>query len=79
MIQATIKLTSTFADDTTRDLEIGPLAVSAATADDIRTRIKNFNPATIQGLYLSDGGATCTGITAASITVTNRTEIALNN
>lgn len=78
MSKATIKLTTAFADETTRDLEIGPLAVSAAGASTIKARVKAFNPADVAGLYISDGGATCTAITAASIIVTDEREINLN-
>lgn len=78
MSQATIKLTTAFADKTTRDLEFGPLAVSAVGASAIRAKVKAFNPADVAGIYISDGGATCTAITAASIIVTNETEINLN-
>lgn len=78
MSKATIKLTTAFADETTRDLEIGPLAVSAAGASTIKARVKAFNPADVAGFYVSDGGATCTAITAASIIVTDEREINLN-
>ncbi len=78
MSKAVIKLTNAFADKTTRDLEIGPLAVSAAGASAIKARVKAFNPADVAGLYISDGGATCTAITAASIIVTDEREINLN-
>lgn len=78
MAKATLKLTTAFADETTRDLEIGPLAVTAAEKETIRTRVKSFDPATVSGIYISDGGANCTGISAASIIVTNETEINLN-
>ena len=78
MSKAAVKLTMAFADKTTRDLEISPLDVSAADASTIKARVKAFNPADIAGIYISDGGATCTGITAASITVTNEREINLN-
>lgn len=78
MSKAVIKLTTAFADNTTRDLEIGPLAVEAAGASTIRTRVQAFNPADVAGLYVSDGGSSCTAITAASITITNETEINLN-
>ena len=78
MSQAIVKITTAFADKTTRDLEFGPLAVSAAGASDIRTRVKAFNPADVANFYVSDGGSSCTAITAASIIVTNETEINLN-
>lgn len=79
MAKATISITTAFADETTRVLEFGPLATTAAGVETIRNRVKNFDPTDVQGLYLSDGGATCTGITAAEITVTNETEINLND
>ena len=78
MSKAIIKLTTAFADETTRDIEIGPLAVSAAAANTIRTRVKAFNPNDVAGVYVSDGGASCTAITAASIITTDETEINLN-
>ena len=79
MSKATLKLTTSFADETKRDLEFGPLSVSAADIETIRTRVKNFDPADVQGIYLSNEGSTCTGITAAHIVVTNETEINLND
>lgn len=78
MSKATIKLTTAFADETTRDIEIGPLAVSAAGASTIKARVKAFNPADVANFYVSDSGSSCTAITAASIIVTNETEINLN-
>ena len=78
MSQAVVKLTTAFADKTTRDLEFGPLAVEAAGASTIKERVKAFDPADVAGVYISDGGASCTAITAASIIVTNETEINLN-
>ncbi len=79
MAKATLKITTGFADETKRDLEIGPLAVSAADIETIRTRVKNFDPSAVQGIYLSDEGSTCTGITAAHVIVTNEREINLND
>lgn len=78
MSQAIIKLTPAFADGTTRDLEIGPLATDTAVANTVRQRVKAFNPSDVANVYVSDGGASCTGITAASILVTDETEINLN-
>ena len=78
MSKSYIKLTTKFADDTTRDLEFGPLATSAAVPATIKTRVKAFDPADVAGIYISDGGSSCTAITAASIITTNETEINLN-
>lgn len=75
MSKAYIKLTTAFADETKRDLEFGPLAVEAAGPSTIKERVKAFNPADVANLYVSDGGASCTAITAASITVTDEREI----
>ena len=79
---ATIKLTTAFADETTRTVEIGPFA-STATAinpQQLRGNIRTFNAdiSNIASLYLSDSGASCTGITAASIIATTENEINLN-
>ena len=78
MAKSTIKLTTDFADDTKRDLEFGPLEPSAAVANTIRARVQAFNPADVAGVYISDGGASCTGISAASIITTDEREINLN-
>ena len=79
MAKATVKITTSFADETKRDLEFGPLAVTAADIETIRSRVQGFDPATVQGIYLSDEGSTCTGITAAHVIVSNETEINLND
>ena len=80
---AIIKLTSTFADESTRVLELGPFDASATsvTASNLRANVRTFNAdiANIANLYLSDGGASCEGITAASIIVSTENEINLNS
>ena len=78
MSKAVVKLTTAFADKTTRDLEFGPLNPVTATPATIKERVKAFDPADVAGVYVSDGGASCTAITAASLIVTNETEINLN-
>lgn len=75
---AEVKVVTAFADDSTRDLKFGPFTASDTLASAIKTRVKAFNPATVQNLYLSDGGATCTRIAAASVTETEVEEINLN-
>lgn len=74
-----LKLTFNFADETARNLTLGSFAT--LTANDVRTRVKNFNNniASYGDLYLSDGGATCSGVTAATIVSTTETEINLND
>lgn len=75
-----IKLTNSFADDTTRSLEIGPLASDSAAVTNVKTNINavNQNLSDIEDLYLSDSGAKFTGITAASVVTSSEREINLN-
>ena len=79
---AFIKLTSSFADETNRVLELGPFDTTATnvTPQQVRANVRTFNTniANIANLYLSDEGASCTGITAASIIVSRENEINLN-
>lgn len=79
---ATIKLTSSFADESNRVLEIGPFDTTATnvTPQQVRANVRTFNAnlSNIDSLYLSDAGASCTGITAASIIVSRENEINLN-
>ena len=44
----------------------------------LRTNVKAFDPAAIAGIYISEAGATCTGITAASVFEVEESEINLN-
>lgn len=74
---STIKMNFGFADDTNRSIELGPFAPTAAAVTNAKTNIKAFDPNEVQGLYISEGGASCTGITAASVTTINETEINL--
>lgn len=74
---AVIKMQMAFADDTNRAIELGPFAPTAAAVTNAKTNIKAFDPDDVAGLYLSEGGATCTGVAAASLTVTEKTEINL--
>ena len=75
-----IKLTNSFADDTTRSLEIGPLASDSAAVTNVKTNINtvNQNLSDIEDLYLSESGAKFTGITAASVVTSSEREINLN-
>lgn len=79
---ATLKFTSTFADESTREVELGPFDANATVVNpqQVRANVRTFNAdiANIANLYLSDSGASCTGITAASIYVTTENEINLN-
>lgn len=75
---AEIKITTGFADNTTRSLALGPFAVNAAAIANAKTNIKAFNPETVKNIYLSDSGATCTGIAAGTVVVVEEEEINLN-
>lgn len=69
----TIKITNAFADDTTRQIEFSGIDPESAAFTGAKARIKAFDPSTIASVYLSDGGASYTGITAATLTeVTER-------
>ena len=79
--QATIKLTTAFADETKREVEIGPFATTAAAITNAKTNIATFNSniSNLAGLYLSDGGANCIGITDAEVIVKSETVYNLND
>ena len=79
--QATIKLTTAFADSDTRVVEIGPFATTAAAVTNAKTNIATFNEniSDLAGLYISDGGANCTGITDAEVIVKSETVYNLND
>ena len=79
--QATIKLTTAFADSETRVVEIGPFATTAAAVTNAKTNIATFNEniSDLAGLYISDGGANCTGITDAEVIVKSETVYNLND
>lgn len=75
---AKFKIVNSFSDDSTRDLEFGPFAAGAINSETLRTNVKTFDVDAIKNLYLSDEGASFTGITSATIVETNETEINLN-
>ena len=78
-----VKLTSMFADETTRNIEFVGFDSDAAvmTASTLKARINNLNTDTgaFAAYYLSDDGASFTGITGATIVIDNETEIALKD
>jgi len=77
-----IKLTLGYADDSTRNLNIGPYATNASVLAGAKAAVINFNTNeinSIQSLLLSDDGASCTGIVDAHIITVNETEINLND
>ena len=81
MAQATMKLTTSFADSDTRVVELGPFDPNSDAITNAKTNIATFNTnvGSLSGLYISDGGANCTGITAAEIIVKNETVYNLND
>ena len=80
MAVATVKLTTAFADETERVVEMGPFDVTVMTASVLRANVRTFNAdiADIENLYISEGGAKCTGITGAKLITTVENEINLN-
>ena len=74
---STLKIRASFTDETSRDHEFGPFATDAAAITNIKNNIKTFNNniSELEGLYISDVGASCIGITAASIITSTETEI----
>jgi|GEM_PF-1398351 len=81
MAESIIKVRVSYADEATRDLEFGPFAPTQAAVVNLKTNIAAVNEdvATWGANYLSDGGATATGITKAQIITTNETVINLND
>lgn len=75
---AKIKMQMSFADDTTMDVEISPLDPTSTAITNAKTNIKAFDPASVQGVLISEGGATCTGIAAATVTKVTETDINLH-
>ena len=75
----TIKITNSFADDSTRSIEFSGIDPNSAAFTGAKARIKAFDPTPIANLYVSDGGASYTGITAATLVETTETEFNLND
>lgn len=77
-----IKIVNSFADDTTRDIEFSGFDSDCAvlTPNTLRQRIKDLNSDTsaFDAFYISDSGASCVGITAASIYKVTETDINLH-
>ncbi len=71
-----IKLENSFADGTTRKMELGNFEDGVKTPVIVKAAINNINEHTadIANLYLSEGGASFTGITYAEIVQKNITE-----
>lgn len=64
-----LKIENSFADGTKRKLELGNFADSVITPTKMHAAINNINANTadIANIYLSEGGASFTGITYAEI------------
>ena len=75
---AKIKMQMSFADDTTRDIEISPLDPTSAAVTNAKTNIKALDVADFGGKYISEGGATCTGVAAATVVKVTETDINLH-
>lgn len=71
-----LKIKNAFADESSRDMKF---AINPETSlETLRTNVKAFDPAAIAGIYISEGGATCTGIAAATVLEVEENEINLN-
>lgn len=67
-----------FADDTSRVVTFEPYNASSLAVAGFKQRVKNFNstiPSSFQSTFLSNDGASCTGIISASVTSTEKTVI----
>lgn len=77
-----IKIVGTFGDDTTRDIEFSGFDSDCAvlTPNTLRQRVKDLNSDTsaFDAFYISDGGASFTAITAATIYKVTETDINLH-
>lgn len=78
---STLKITTEFADESKRDLSIGPLAAITADEDKaaLKAKLKNFDMSAIEDIYVSDDGESSTAIVGATLTTTAETEINLND
>lgn len=74
-----IKLVNQFADDSTRAIELGPIDVTSASFINAKTNIKAIDPSAIASIYLSEEGASYTGVAAATLTEIETTEFNLND
>lgn len=66
-----IKIKNSFADKTTREMTIGNFEDSIISAAEVKIKIQNINSnvSDISNIYLSNGGASFTGITYAEINI----------
>ena len=80
MTSTVLKLRTTYADDSHRDLEFGPFAQNSAAITNIKSNIAlvNADMSNLGQNYLSDSGAVCTGISKAQVIITEENEINLN-
>ena len=74
-----IKLVNQFADDSTRAIELSPIDVTSDAFINAKTNIKAIDPSTIAGIYLSEDGASYTGVAAATLVEIETTDFNLND
>ena len=82
MATSKIKMTFGFSDGLSRELSIEPFAPTATALANAKAQIKTFNStglANVDDVLLSDDGGSCTGIIAASIVTSDKTNINLND
>lgn len=79
MSKATLELTNSFSDNTTRKLTLGTFAdsVSCANPNQLQSLVQNINnnSADLAGIYLSDNGANFVKISSAVLTISDTTTI----
>lgn len=73
-----VKLTNSFSDDSKATVEFSNLDSDTVVVETLRTNIKNFDASAISDTYISEAGSPFTGITGATITTVDETEINLN-
>ena len=78
-----INLVFGYADEAKRKFSVGPYPeMNEQAMDAVKDSVKNFNStglADVANLLLSDGGASCTGIVDAGVSMTSSREINLHD
>ena len=78
MVYTALSAEFSYADDSTRTVTIEPFLNNSSSVTNFKSKVKTFNSAVPQNFastFLSNEGASCTGIVSASITTTEKTVI----
>lgn len=76
MIYSNLTTEFSFDDDTQRLVTVGPFNPNSQAVSYFRAKVQQFNdniPSDFQQNFLSNDGASCTGITAATVTTYEKT------